>query len=835
MCKYFIPPVILRTVMTLAVIFFCIQAQSAIISGQVTDENNQPLPYANVYIRHTTQGATANAEGKYQLTLQPGQYELVYSYVGYLQTTKMVVIVSIPVVLNVQLRPDKVELKEVIVTAGGEDPAYRVIRAAIKQRSYYLNQIHGFSCDVYIKGVVRLDSTPKRIMGYSLEKKGIDSTALGIIYLSESESQYYFQQPDRVKEIMLSSKVSGDAAAFSWNKASDFDFNFYKNLVDAGLLSNRQFISPIAETALLYYRYRLTGTFYEDHQLVNKIEVIPRRKGDAVFNGYIYIVEDSWRIHSTDLRLNRDANLDFVDSLRLAQTYAIVDDSTWMPYSQTMDVGINALGFRMKAKFAGVFTQYLVNPSLPDKFFSGEVWKINEDANKRDSIYWITNRQVPLTEEEADDYHEKDSLSVIQHSKIYLDSADRANNKFAAADLIFGFHYYRRSSETAYNTSGLLSFINYNTVEGFAPAVNFSMIKHWEDKRALKVGSSLRYGISNHKLSARVLMRYLFDPASSAAWRLEGGHFAEQFNDAGPISPLINTIYTLFAGENYMKLFMNDYVKGSITREVINGIQLTAGTSYNHRTELTNTTALTFAEPSGTHFTANEPQFAFNDSTSYFNGYNAWLINVKATVHFKQRYYSRPNEKIIIGSKYPSLSVAYTRGLPWIGSSLNFDQLEITVDDHYKLGTFGEGDYQMTGGAFITNDSVGAVELKHFEGNQTIFARSGHLNAYQLLPYYTYSTNQWYLQGHLEHHFQGLLMNHIPLIRKLKLQEVAGVHYLQTPDLQYAEISFGMEHIFKLIRLDYVAAYSSKQHITSGLVIGLTLGVGGVVTVSVDE
>lgn len=829
------PAMMLRLMMILVVNCSCLQAYTAAISGLVLDENQRPLPYANVYIKHTTQGATANAEGKYQLALPAGRYELVFSYVGYLQATRNITVEDVSIELNVQLQPDQVELKEVVVTAGGEDPAYRVIRAAIKRRSYFLSQIDAFSCHVYIKGVARLDSTPKRMMGYNLEKKGIDSNALGIIYLSESESEYYFRQPDKVKEIMLSSKVSGDAATFSWNKASDFDFNCYRNLVDAGLLSNRQFISPIAETALLYYRYKLAGTFYEDHQLVNKIEVIPKRKGDAVFSGYIYIMEDSWRIHSTDLRLSKEANLDFVDSLRLAQTYAIVNDSTWMPYSQTMDVAINALGFRMKAKFAGVFTQYSINPSLPDNFFNGEVWKINDDANKKDSLYWTANRQVPLTAEEASDYREKDSLSVVQQSKVYLDSTDRANNRFAAADLIFGYHYYRRSAKTSYNTSGLLSFISYNTVEGFAPSASLSVTKHWEDNQTLRLSTSLRYGFSNHEPSVKVALRHLFDPARSAAWSLEGGYYAEQFNMDDPISPLINTFYTLFAGENYMKLYQNAYAKGSITKEVVNGIKLSAGTSYNHRKELINTTLQTFDSDEGTHFTANEPLFAFCDSSDYFNGYDAWLISLKATIHFAQKYYSRPNEKIIIGSKYPTISIAYTRGLPWLGSSINFDQLEFSANDHFQLGTFGEGDYQLVTGAFITSDSIGAAELQHFKGNQTIFARSGRLNAYQLLPYYTYSTNEWYLQGHLEHHFQGLIMNHIPLIRKLKLQEVAGVHYLQTPDLQYAEISFGIEHIFKLIRLDYVAAYSNRQHFTSGFVIGLTMGIGGVITVSVDE
>ena len=45
---------------------------------------------------------------------------------------------------------------------------------------------------------------------------------------------------------MVSSKVSGDNKAFSWNQAGDFDFNFYKNLLDAGELSDRGFVPPLS-------------------------------------------------------------------------------------------------------------------------------------------------------------------------------------------------------------------------------------------------------------------------------------------------------------------------------------------------------------------------------------------------------------------------------------------------------------------------------------------------------------------------------------------------------------------------------------------------------------
>ncbi|HUM48459.1 MAG TPA: DUF5686 family protein, partial [Chitinophagales bacterium] len=195
------------------------------------------------------------------------------------------------------------------------------------------------------------------------------------------------------------------------------------------------------------------------------------------------------------------------------------------------------------------------------------------------------------------------------------------------------------------------------------------------------------------------------------------------------------------------------------------------------------------------------------------------------------------NEKINIGSKFPVLSIGYSRGLPWIESEVNYDQLEIGVDDYYKLGIFGEGDYKVEAGAFLTRKSVGAAELKHFNGNQTILAQSDRMNAFQLLPYYTYSTDDWYLQGHLEHHFQGLLLNHIPLIRKLKFEEVAGFHYLQTPGLQYAELSVGLEHILKFFRVDFVAAYSNQQKFTSGFLIGLTVGGNedGNISVSVGD
>ena len=74
-----------------------------------------------------------------------------------------------------------------------------------------------------------------------------------------------------------------------------------------------------------------------------------------------------------------------------------------------------------------------------------------------------------------------------------------------------------------------------------------------------------------------------------------------------------------------------------------------------------------------------------------------------------------------------------------------------------------------------------------------------------LLPYYQYSTTASFVEAHAEHHFNGYILNRIPLIKKLKWQLVGGVHYLHTNNLSHhTELSVGVERVFKVIRIDGV-------------------------------
>ena len=65
----------------------------------------------------------------------------------------------------------------------------------------------------------------------------------------------------------------------------------------------------------------------------------------------------------------------------------------------------------------------------------------DKNANKKDSIYWNNFRKIPLTEEEVNNYHKKDSIEKILTSAKYLDSIDKKNNKFSISDIIMGYSY----------------------------------------------------------------------------------------------------------------------------------------------------------------------------------------------------------------------------------------------------------------------------------------------------------------------------------------------------------------------------------------------------------
>lgn len=802
-------------------------AQTFSVSGKIADEKNQALPFSSVLVKGTTQGTNANADGFYFLKLQPGAYELIFQYVGYKKKVEKIVVEG-NLINNATLSPESYELKEVVIK-DGEDPAYAVIRAAIKKRKFYLNEVNAFTCKAYIKGLQRLSGFPKKMaklinaMNTSGGEK-IDSTLLGVVYLSESETKYHFRKPNDEKEIMYSSRVSGNNKAFSFNQVSDMKFSVYENLITLDGLSDRPFISPISENALLSYRYKLLGTTFEDGKMLNKIEITPKRKTDPCFRGIIYIQENTWRVHSADVYLTKDAKIDFVDTLYIKQLNAPVNDSIWMPTGLNMTFNFKVFGFVGDGYFNAVFSDYDMHPVFPKKFFKNEVLKVEDGANKKDTTYWEESRPVPLTYEEQADYRKKDSIGKIKNSDRYKDSLDKTGNKLTFSDLIMGYSYNKTAKQFSLNTSGLLtSGIQYNTVEGVNASIKVDMTKRYENNRYHNLSATARYGFSNYLWGGTLNWKYLNKPEKFEYFNVQVGTTPQQFNSNNPINPTMNTAYTLLNNDNFMKLYKKTYASFGYRRELINGLVGFFDAEYAERSALKNTSNYLWIDNKDKLFTSNNPLKPNTDDSS-FTVNNSFHIELGFSIRFKQKFYTRPHEKIIVGSKFPIINISFKKAIPGLNTKADYDLVRMKIDDNIKLGLFGTFAYRLKGGYFLSSRYVEFMDYKHFDGNQTLLANNDYLNSFKLLPYYTYSTKNWFAEAHAEHHFNGFIFNKIPLLKKTRIQEVVGGHVLFNDKLdQYYEINFGIEHIFQIVRIDYVLGYGPKGAFNQGFVIGLGL------------
>lgn len=92
-----------------------VNAQNITITGTVTDEQNQPLPGANVLVEGTTTGAQTDFDGNYSIAA-PSNGKLVISFIGYVTQT---VSINGQNSINVSLTEDASQLDEVVIVGYG--------------------------------------------------------------------------------------------------------------------------------------------------------------------------------------------------------------------------------------------------------------------------------------------------------------------------------------------------------------------------------------------------------------------------------------------------------------------------------------------------------------------------------------------------------------------------------------------------------------------------------------------------------------------------------------------------------------------------------------------
>lgn len=789
-----------------------------LVQGNVKDEQENSLLGVSIYYKNTTQGVTTNRNGDFQINRQPKD-TLVIQYLGY---KSQELLIADQKYLEIQLIPESVHLSQVVLESN-EDPAYAIIRKAIAKRNENKNRIKSYEASFYSRGIVeaKIDSVFIKRIGEQDEIEGEDLKDTIVPYLSETISTIYISPPDQFYEEIKASKVSGEETIFSYNSAEQAEISFYENILQL----NHPITSPIANNALQLYEYRFEGDFYQDKQLINKINIRPKRSNNRVWSGTIYIVDDTSEFYGIDVEVDATIlQIPLLESYHIRQSFVYnSEQEVWIKNLQEISFEGGFLKNYFKGRFIAHYQDYQFGPLTHQ--FTRERMRMLPDAIKTDS-FWETKRPVPLTNTEIKDYRKKDSIQIVESSETYLDSMDRKVNKPKILDIIKGYTYRNSVKNWRLHYGGLINSPGlYNTVQGLSLGTDLVYSKYYSKDQTNYTLARVDFdhGVSDKRTRVSGRITRKFNAINHATLEVFGGTKTSQFNRFESIKPLWNSLYTILDNRNYMKLYDLGRYGASYSQEVTNGIFLYTETAWERRSPLYNTK---IRKKYADRLTSNNPLQPEDDTSTPFEVHSLLRSKLGFQIRFAQDYYSHPNRKIISAAKGPVVYLGMIAGTFSRDNKMDFLQLQIKARQIIKMGQMGSSDYLVHAGTFVTKGELSFADFQHFTGNETFIAHN-RIESFHLLPYYKHSTDQSYLALHWEHNFKDAIMRKIPLIRALKLQLVAGANFLSVKNQKpYTEWHVGLDNIgiksWRLLRVDFVQSYfDNTTH--SGVRIGIGL------------
>ena len=207
-------------------------------------------------------------------------------------------------------------------------------------------------------------------------------------------------------------------------------------------------------------------------------------------------------------------------------------------------------------------------------------------------------------------------------------------------------------------------------------------------------------------------------------------------------------------------------------------------------------------------------------------------VSLKLRLAIGEEFLSGEYDRISLGTKHPIVSVDFTNSIPGFWNAyLNYQKLKVEVSHKIKLSLLGELEYQITGGKIWGDVPYPLLEIH--PGNETW---SFNPVAFNMMNIGEFLSDR-YVSFNAEHHFDGLFLNKIPVLKKMQVREIAGIkgvygdlsidaheNIFSIPDFSsslqkkpYLETYFGLENIFKFIRLDFIWRLSYIDNTFDGI------------------
>lgn len=775
------------------------------VHGYVFSFQNEPLQNASVRIFDLQTGTQTNADGQYELQLEQGLHRISVSYLGYIPQTIELVIDS-AVVYNFFLEPDEKVLSEVVINVKKKDYSYEVIRNVIENKERWQNQYQNLSSQTYVKAIEEIQ-TLKPPKEEEENTNPFMADSLPNLNYFEANIIRYEETSGKHKEERTGVKKFGDINDLYYTSTTDGQFDLYQNLQVIKKLGENALISPFSTIGYLGYKFKLLETYHNGERLVHRIQVKPKDLGNSLYEGEVEVLDGLWAIHKVKLSVPKRLLIEY-NSFSLEQEYELVKGKRVLT-KEAFKWALKGGGQTKKGRTEVSHSNFVFDSTYARNFFGPEVGLTTAEAYKRDSSYWESIRPKPLNSTERAVVKAKELEEIRLNSKEYLDSIDAVYNRVTPLKVLWsGVGHINRANKTDWRFGSLPELLNPVAIGGWRVQYRIQYMKRFENRKRLEINPYLNYGFLNKDLRGFVNFNFLYNPIRQSSIFASAGQGFEVINGNATLGDLVKR-------NNF---YINTGLIISHRTELFNGFYLNSRLDWNKREDFGD---FQFAKLGNDFFESNEP--ASFPTTR--------IVKPQIRIDYTpgQKYLREPNEKIVLGSRWPTFSLRSSFGLNADGKKLSkaFNYTEFNVSQYFNVGILGTSEYRIALGKFMDTTRLAPMDYQYQRGGDPIWF-SPSMYTYQLIPQ-TFATFNWFFESHYEHQFNGFLTSKLPLLNKTGINTVAGAGLLYVPErkYQYSELYGGANRVFRLgksrFRLGayYVISQSNKDGFRSGFKFSL--------------
>ena len=803
-------------VFLLAQIFAVFISGQTRVIGKVADfQTFEPVAFANIIFKGTTIGVITNFDGSYSLSGNTNSDSIVISFIGY-ETLTIGIKHDTTQTIDIQFHPDLFALKEVKITPG-ESPSHIILRKFWKNRELNsLESLSAYQYENYSRSTVflrKFNNKPDSLRSVKFLSKEFDKYSIKTgdenlpalpFYITESLSDNYFLRSPKRQYTYLKATNSDGMAFENTDMVAQLvskqeNFYFPDNTIP---IINKSFISPLSRFGLLYYKYYLTDSLLLDNKyFCYEISFKPKREEDPVFYGTIWINDTTFALKRIAVTVTEKAELNFIKRLKIQQDYEPFGTGAWFPVRTRFmadAANIFVVNYSQKSKI-------VVNQPFDPGFYGSEL-KIGYSSRDHDRAFWESSRKNSLDR--------LDSLALQRVDLLKKNNKIRISSKFVEASIK---GYYNTGK---FEVGPYLLIYNHNKVEGSRFRLGGRTNVAFSTRGIIE--GYLAYGTTDNRLKGSLQTEYFLNKEH---WSKIGIQFRDDIENVGSLDEFYSprtflTFATSFGGSDKMdktQIFRawieSDFMKGMTGKLVF--------------------TRKTFEPVSPDYYFAwySDPARTVK-SLNYITGEIALILRYQP----KATYVIDGVRRFTVNfNKYPVFSFEYYRGLPgFMNGEFRYQKIVADIYHNFNLGGLGSIEYDLSFTKVF--GQLPYPLLITLAGNQSIFRTS---RTYNLMNYGEFVLDQALEMG-LTYHMNGLIMNRLPLLKKLRLRTVVGAraafgsfndklngfydpiinrtailpdsidgHSLTrfntlSYDRPYVELSYGIENIFRFLRVDLI-------------------------------